>query len=94
MAARYGIQWTIKKYGKKAVSNAIKSNTHKVAKGINSSPLTSKGVDIGKFTQKVRGKNQSIEILKLDGLFQKIKGSLMEDLIGNCWIKVVQEKLL
>ena len=57
MAARYGIQWAIKKYGKKAVNNAIKSNTHKVAKGINSRLLTSKGVDIGKFTQKVKGKN-------------------------------------
>ncbi|HII1070689.1 TPA: SAR2788 family putative toxin [Staphylococcus aureus] len=57
MAARYGIQWAIKKYGKKAVNNAIKSNTHKVAKGINFRLLTSKGVDIGKFTQKVKGKN-------------------------------------
>ena len=63
------------------MNNAIKSNTHKVAKGINSRLLTSKGVDIGKFTQKVKGKTQSIEILKLGGQFQGIKGSLMEDRI-------------
>lgn len=74
MAARYGIQWAIKKYGKKAVSNAIKSNTHKVAKGINSSLLTSKGVDIGKFTQKVRGKNPVYRDPKTGWSISKNKG--------------------
>ncbi|MDI0201693.1 SAR2788 family putative toxin [Staphylococcus aureus] len=74
MAARYGIQWAIKKYGKKAVNNAIKSNTHKVAKGINSRLLTSKGVDIGKFTQKVKGKNPVYRDLKTGWSISRNKG--------------------
>lgn len=57
MTARFGIKWAIKKYGKKAVNNAVKSNTHHIAKGINKSLLNSNGVDIGKFTQKVKGNN-------------------------------------
>ena len=69
MAARYGIQWAIKSMVK-AVNNAIKSNTHKVAKGINSRLLTSKGW-ISESSLKSKGKTQSIEILKLGGQFQE-----------------------
>lgn len=55
MAARFGIQWAIKKYGKKAVNTAIKSSTHRIAKSINKKLLNQNGVDIRKFTQKVNG---------------------------------------
>lgn len=55
MAARFGIKWAIKKYGKKAVNKAIKSSTHSIAKDINKKLLNQNGVDIGKFTQKVKG---------------------------------------
>lgn len=82
MAARYGIQWAIKKYGKKAVNNAIKSNTHKVAKGINSRLLTSKGVDIGKFTQKVKGKNPVYRDPKTGWSISRNKGEPHE---GSYW---------
>ncbi len=63
------------------MNNTIKPNTHKVAKGINSRLLTGKGVNIGNLHKKVKGKTRSIEILKLDGLFQGIKDSLM----GSYW---------
>lgn len=38
------------------MNNTIKSNTHKVAKGINSRLLTNKGVNIGNLHKKVKGK--------------------------------------
>lgn len=74
MAARYGIQWAIKKYGKKAVNQAIKTNTHSVAKGINSKLLTSKGVNIKLFTQKVKGNNPVYRDPKTGWSISKNKG--------------------
>lgn len=58
MAARYGIKWAIKKYGKKAVNKAVQSNTHRIAKGINKSLLNSTGVNLKKFTSRVSKKGK------------------------------------
>lgn len=62
MAVRFGIKWDIKKYGKNVVNKAVKPNTHNIAKNINKSLLNDKGVSIGKFTQKVKGKNVDIPL--------------------------------
>lgn len=74
MAARFGIKWAIKKYGKKAVNKAVKSNTHKIAKSINKSLLNDKGVNIGKFTQKVKGSNPTWRDPKTKWTISKNKG--------------------
>ena len=46
--------------------------THIIAKNINKSLLNDKGLSIGKFTQKVKGKNPTWRDPKLNGLFPKI----------------------
>ncbi|MCD8861066.1 SAR2788 family putative toxin [Mammaliicoccus sciuri] len=74
MAARFGVKWAIKKYGKKAVNKAVKSNTHHIAKSINKSLLNKNGVDIGKFTQKVKGKNPTWKDPKTKWTISKNKG--------------------
>ena len=57
--------------------------THIIAKNINKSLLNDKGLSIGKFTQKVKGKNPTWRDPKLNGLFPKIKGNHMVVLIGS-----------
>lgn len=57
--------------------------THNIAKNVNKSLLNDKGVSIGKFIQKVKGKILPREIQKLNGLFPKIKGNHMVILIGS-----------
>ena len=63
--------------------DAVKSNTHNIAKSINKSLLNDRGMNIGKFTQKLKGKILHGEIRNLNGLFLKIKESHMVDLIGS-----------
>ncbi|HHS2928598.1 TPA: SAR2788 family putative toxin [Staphylococcus argenteus] len=74
MAARFGIKWAIKKYGKKVVNKAVKTNTHNIAKNVNKSLLNDKGVSIGKFTQKVKGKNPTWRDPKTKWTISKNKG--------------------
>ena len=88
MAARYGIKWAIKKYGKKAVNKAVKSNTHHIAKGINKSLLNDKGVNIGKFTQKVKGNNPTWRDPKTKWTISKNRG---EPHGGSYW-KLINNK--
>lgn len=57
--------------------------THNITKNINKSLLNDKGMSIGKFTQKFKGKILPGEIQKLNGLFPKIKGNHMVVLIGS-----------
>lgn len=57
--------------------------THNIAKNVNKSLLNDKGVSIGKFTQRLKGKILPGEIQKLNGLFPKIKGNHMVVLIGS-----------
>lgn len=88
MAARFGIKWAIKKYGKKAVNKAVKSNTHNIAKSINKSLLNDKGVNIGKFTQKVKGNNPTWRDPKTKWTISKNKG---EPHGGSYW-KLINNK--
>lgn len=57
--------------------------THNIAKNVNKSLLNDKGVSIGKFIQKLKGKILPGDIQKLNGLFPKIKGNHMVVLIGS-----------
>lgn len=53
---RYGLQWAIKKYGKKVATNALNSSARIAAKNVKKSLLNDTGVKISVFTQKVKGK--------------------------------------
>lgn len=58
---RYGVQWAIKKHGKKVVQNALKSASHKAAKDIKKSLLNDNGVKIQLFTKRVKGKQDLVD---------------------------------
>lgn len=55
---RYGVTWAVKKYGDDIVKAALKSSAHKAASKIKKSLLDDDGVIIGKFTKKVKGKQE------------------------------------
>ncbi|MBR0588958.1 SAR2788 family putative toxin [Bacillus pumilus] len=55
---RFGVQWAIKKYGKKVVTNALNSSARLATKNVKKSLLNDTGVKISLFTKKVKGKQE------------------------------------
>ncbi|MED4129743.1 SAR2788 family putative toxin [Shouchella miscanthi] len=55
---RFGLQWAIKKYGKKVATNALNSSARLAANNVKKSLLNDTGVKIAVFTQKVKNKQE------------------------------------